>query len=192
MANISLSALDREIKSRHNVLRQSAIPALQEARGAWDLESQLEGFLLAAEFASCDAGVLVGVDTSALPIHSGLRLSYVLEKYQGERVILPMDFKSINLKRRQPKEKNWSYFSISVGKTQSETCAFLIIQNPMVPHLVAVVPRQIVRYARYFHTSPDEIEAFPVELWPYVVPMTHLVDAVKAFVQFYNTPEQGL
>lgn len=176
-------------------LRCKAIPSLQEARGAWELEPHVPGFIMAAEQATCDAGILVDVDTVDLPADSGLRLAYILKKYKGQKVVLPFDFKSVYLSKQSHKGYyRHSGFHVHVSEDQAKTAAFYVVQNPTVPHLVAVVPRLVLHKSKYFHfvASNGEINGFPPKIWPYVVPTTHFVDAVKAILRFQKAPEEGL
>lgn len=157
------------------------------------LERECPRFLRGIEGAAVDCGILAGVEEPPGSLRPEERLPWAQKRYGRRKVLLPLDFKMV-APGIQAAEKGPIYdYSIHVTHEQRSVAAF-IIGSTACPDKVAVVPhwyldRSFPRstpYQRQFHSrssylrgSQGQIEPFPLEWAPFVIPISYLPQALQ-------------
>lgn len=173
-----------------------------EARCAWLLESELPNFVLGSEGSSADCGLLVA-DGTLPTIKVTDRLSAARKEYGENALAILLDFKTINPTSCSSLKGGLYFYSFCITPKQ-RPCAAFIIQNPAAPHLVALLPQHYVErcsrslktgrrtcYGRETHLSRREVEPFPMEWSPFIMPLHVLPEALRLLYAFYQGSRQS-
>lgn len=155
------------------------------------LESELPNFILASEGASADCGLLV-TDGTLPAIKVTDRISAVTEQYGEKARAIILDFKTINLYPSRSRNGGTCYYKICIQPRQKQVCAALIIQNPAAPLSVAVLPYHYIEQrhgnlgtgkisylSREGPLSGRQVEPFPTEWSPFIMPLYFLPEALR-------------
>jgi hypothetical protein len=159
------------------------------------LEPELPNFILGSEGSSADCGLLF-MDETLPPTKVTDRLSAVREKY-GEKVwTILLDFKMIVPNLSATWKGGLYYYRLNIQPKQT-LCAAFIVQNPAAPHLVALIPRSYVEgclrgrrtsytacYSREAPLSGQQVEPFPMEWTPFIMPVHFLSEALRLLHTF--------
>jgi len=195
-------ASHRSVKDTTLRMLRYAAAIAWEARCAWLLESELSSFVLGSEGSSVDCGLLI-TDGTLPTMKVTDRLSAARKEYGENTLAILLDFKTIN-PNSCPSFKGGLYFySIAITPKQ-RLCAAFIVQNPAAPHLVALLPQYYVErcsrslktgrticHSSETHLSRREVEPFPMEWSPFVMPLHVLPEALQLLYAFYRGSRQA-
>ena len=195
-------ASHRSVKDTTLRMLRYAAAIAWEARCAWLLESELPSFVLGSEGSSADCGLLI-MDGTLPTMKVTDRLSAARKEYGENTLAILLDFKTIN-PNSCPSFKGGLYFySIAITPKQ-RLCAAFIVQNPAAPHLVALLPQYYVErcsrslktgrticHSSETHLSRREVEPFPMEWSPFVMPLHVLPEALQLLYAFYRGSRQA-
>jgi hypothetical protein len=172
-----------------------------KARCACLLDSELPNFVLGSEGSSADCGLLI-TDGTLPTMKVTDRLSAARKKYGENTLAVLLDFKTINPSSCSSFKGGLYFYSFGIAPKQ-RLCAAFIIQNPAAPHLVALLPQYYVErcsrslktghaicYGRETHLSHREVEPFPMEWSPFVMPLHVLPEALQLLYAFYRGSRQ--
>lgn len=181
-----------------NHLRSISVPHMCEGRLGYLLTTPDSNFVLGAEQARCDAGILIH-DEASLPESPTERLFHVLDHYADQKMLLPIEIKTPAVRLSSDWKGVMYYYSSGLRYTQS-ICSLVIVQNPAAPQLIAICPRSWFRTQRKdggnasveWPDSPltgTSIEPLPMAIAPAIMPTPFANESLKAFELFYHNPK---
>ncbi len=189
----------------NNLLRHNLLPNLQEARSVWQLEREVPNFIRGLEGAPYDCGLIIeGPRGPELTQDSSWRFSDAIRKYEQRKAgVALLDFKTVLPVMDKSWKGFWCYYALSLSPDQRDHCTALIVQNPIAPHLVALVPiyylvrgrvaRQSYLWTSTAHPLHDDDErntpeCLPMSFAPFTMPVTLLPQALHLLDLFCRCP----
>lgn len=162
--------------------------------------SSLPNLVPAAEGAMCDCGVVFDDCMKTLPLND--RLNAALRMVSGaEPSTYATDIKCIWAIPDKRKARTTFFYAINATKTEMSICQQFIITSYMTPHLVAMIPTQMLKKmhvlakgredgsvilcSRAMSLTDARPEPFPMECSPYIFHFrdlpNHLQDAITTY-----------
>lgn len=166
--------------------------ALWEARCTRMLEREIPNFVVGAEDAPADCG-LVFTDARTPPLEGNLstRLADVVARHEYEAVVVPLDFKKITLRDAPAWKGLWAYYALSASSIQAGHCAAFLVGSAQSPTWVLVIPRHYLLRGERFLSWPRAAarlsrpnEPFPMQWMPFAMPVTFLKAAILSLDTF--------
>jgi hypothetical protein len=178
----------------------SATGTRVQAEVAWRIAPKVPHFIVAAEKATFDCGLLLTEKIMTCPPTERVFEIAADSKLKGKSVVIPLDVKHIGPVLCRTIYGGYYDYRITCQQSQRETVAF-IVKNPAADDLAAVIPHWYLdrtwpkahdtkTKSRPWYGSldipiiGDSFEPFPPEWGPFVLPETYLPQAMESLTQF--------